>query len=382
MERTTADFPQEPLWMLAELASQLNSVLDLESLQLVLCRNVRWLFDYDRCTLAYYPAPANSHYQLLDISSPDKVLDFVPQFVPVTHGWLGRVLTEQKPYFVPDLTLPGVYPLPPNAGTGLCPRARSLMLLPLRIGESVVGCLCFSSQATDTYTVAFRNLGTILAAQIAGQVGAISIHQQTRGTLRELRQSQERLQEVSAQLAHQADHDPLTGLVNRRAFQRQLHEYVRSAQASDEHHVLCYLDLDRFKTVNDTCGHEAGDTLLRQIASLIRGCVREGDVVARLGGDEFAALLPHCTVQTSHRAIEAMQNAIRHLRFEWGDKMITVSGSIGVAEISATTATPEDVSRAADAACYAAKHGGRDQVAVHEPGDAVMQKTQPLHTTP
>jgi len=355
-----AEFPQEPLWILAELASELNSALDLESLQLILCRNVRWLFDYDRCTLAYYPVPADSHYQLLDISSPDKVLDFVPQFVPVAHGWLGRALTEKKPYFVADLTLPNMHTIPPNAGTGLCASARSLMLLPLRLGESVIGCLCFSSQTTDTYTVAFRNLGTVLAAQITGQMGAISIHQQTRGTLRELRQAQERLQEVTAQLADQANHDPLTGLVNRRAFERQLQEYVKSAQTHNEHHLLCYLDLDRFKILNDTYGHEAGDALLRQIASVIRACIRESDVLARLGGDEFAALLPYCTLQTGHRAIEAMGNALRHLQFEWGHKVVAVSGSIGVAEISAATLTPEDALRAADAACYAAKHGGRD----------------------
>jgi len=103
------------------------------------------------------------------------------------------------------------------------------------------------------------------------------------------------------------------------------------------------------------------------------------DVLARLGGDEFAALLPYCTVQTGRRAIEAMGNAIRHLPFEWDDKVVTVSGSIGVAEISVATLTPEDASRAA-AACYVARHGGRDQVAVYEPDDATTRET-PLTET-
>ncbi len=366
---------REPLWLLAEMTSDLNTALDLDTLRLILSRKLRWLLTFDRCTLAYYPNPAEAQYTLFDITSPVQVLNHVPQHVPLTGsgsggGWPGRVLADGKPRYLLDLAHDLAEAEPDAAHIGLCEAARSLMLLPLAIGERVLGVLCLSAASPGAFSTEFRTIGSLLAAQVAGQIGAILIHTQTRDALREMHGAQERLREMAAQLAHQASHDALTGLVNRREFGRRLADYVATARANNEVHTLCAIDLDHFKVVNDTCGHAAGDALLRQIATLVRMHIREADVLARLGGDEFAVMLPHCTAVAAERVVTAVRDTIRGLQFVWEGREFHVSGSVGVTEITAATVGAEEALRDADAACYVSKHGGRDRVSVYQPDAA------------
>lgn len=165
------------------------------------------------------------------------------------------------------------------------------------------------------------------------------------------------------QLSWQATHDPLTGLINRREFNSQLEAAVASAQSDSQQHILLYLDLDKFKTVNDTSGHIAGDELLRQVTALFKSRIRKTDILARLGGDEFAVVLYHCPEEIGLQIAESLLHSVGAFRFAWQDKTFSIGVSIGLVAIDgAESATA--VLNAADAACYAAKDKGRHRVQV------------------
>lgn len=167
---------------------------------------------------------------------------------------------------------------------------------------------------------------------------------------------------LSQQLAWQANHDALTGLMNRREFESRLAAALESARAGDLHHALIYVDLDQFKVVNDTCGHRAGDEMLRQLTGLLSAHVRGSDCLARLGGDEFGILLEQCTLEKGRQIAEVIRQAISEFRFICDDKIFESGASFGVASIDASSGTVASVLSEADAACYAAKDAGRNRV--------------------
>jgi diguanylate cyclase (GGDEF)-like protein/PAS domain S-box-containing protein len=173
--------------------------------------------------------------------------------------------------------------------------------------------------------------------------------------------------ELSRMLAHQASHDALTGLVNRTEFERRVRNALRQSSDNTDHHVLCYIDLDQFKLVNDTAGHIAGDHLLIQLAHTMSQHIRSRDVLARLGGDEFGLLLEHCPPEHALKIIESMHHAIEQQRFAWDNKSFAPSASIGVVFVNPLLQTAEEIFRAADSACYCAKEAGRNRIHVHQP---------------
>ena len=181
--------------------------------------------------------------------------------------------------------------------------------------------------------------------------------------------SQER--RLQRALAYQATHDQLTGLINRREFESRVTEALALARVEPTlSHVLMYLDLDQFKVVNDTCGHEAGDRLLKQVTSVVQTRIRTTDTLARLGGDEFGVLLQDCTLETAQRIAEGLRQAIRDFRFVWQDRIMKVGVSIGLAEINGKADTLATVMSAADVACYSAKDSGRNRVQTYQQGRA------------
>ena len=181
--------------------------------------------------------------------------------------------------------------------------------------------------------------------------------------------SQER--RLQRALVYQASHDALTGLINRREFESRLNEALLAARSRDGvSHVLLYLDLDQFKVVNDTCGHQAGDRLLKQLTSVVQTRIRTTDTLARLGGDEFGVLLQDCTLETAQRIAENLRQAIRDFRFVWQDRVMNVGVSIGLAEITAQSESLAAVMSAADVACYSAKDSGRNRVQTYRQGRA------------
>ncbi|HEX3848221.1 MAG TPA: EAL domain-containing protein [Steroidobacteraceae bacterium] len=170
---------------------------------------------------------------------------------------------------------------------------------------------------------------------------------------------------LARQMTYQASHDALTGLVNRREFERRVQEALDSAQTGNVGHALCYLDLDRFKTVNDTCGHTAGDNMLREVASLIKEAVRDSDTVGRIGGDEFALLLVGCPLEKARQIADDVVRSVADFRFVWKDKIFDIGVSIGLVEIGAGGGSIEDIMNSADSACYVAKKQGGLHVHVY-----------------
>ncbi|HEU4531843.1 MAG TPA: PAS domain S-box protein [Steroidobacteraceae bacterium] len=168
-------------------------------------------------------------------------------------------------------------------------------------------------------------------------------------------------------LSYQASHDALTGLINRREFEARLNAALQSTRRKDgARHVLLYLDLDQFKLVNDTCGHPAGDRLLKQITGLLQTRIRSSDTLARLGGDEFGILLSDCTPDQAMKIADTLRQAIRDYRFVWHDGALNVGVSIGIVEITPETESMAALMSAADVACYAAKDQGRNRVHVYQ----------------
>jgi diguanylate cyclase (GGDEF)-like protein/PAS domain S-box-containing protein len=179
--------------------------------------------------------------------------------------------------------------------------------------------------------------------------------------------------ELSQQLSYEASHDALTGLANRREFELRLQRALEMSQATGAGHVVLFLDLDKFKTVNDTCGHVAGDELLRQLGDGLQGRVRSADVVARLGGDEFAVLLHNCALDDALQVAQALLKAVRDFEFVWGANRFALGVSIGVVVVDSRFKRISQVLNAADSACYQAKDGGRHRVAVYEEGSVTSQ---------
>ncbi|WP_035881445.1 diguanylate cyclase [Cupriavidus metallidurans] len=170
---------------------------------------------------------------------------------------------------------------------------------------------------------------------------------------------------MQRELAHSATHDALTGLPNRAWFEKRLREACEQARLHGHRTALCFIDLDRFKIVNDTAGHGAGDVLLRELGYVIRHHVRPDDLLARLGGDEFALLLKDCSIDHAEQVCQKVINAIRERRFPWEGRVYDVGASIGIAAIDADAPPVSELMSRADVACYAAKAAGRNRVSVY-----------------
>jgi len=181
---------------------------------------------------------------------------------------------------------------------------------------------------------------------------------------------------LSESIAYQASHDALTGLANRSQFDSYIKQAVALAYADNSEHVLCYLDLDQFKVVNDTCGHLAGDELLRQLGDLLRTHIRKQDFVARLGGDEFGVLMIKCSLNEAFLACENLRDLVKDFRFVWEDRSFTLGVSIGISAINGSSGNAVNLLKEADSACYVAKDNGRNRVHVFRPDDEELAMRQ------
>jgi diguanylate cyclase (GGDEF)-like protein/PAS domain S-box-containing protein len=177
---------------------------------------------------------------------------------------------------------------------------------------------------------------------------------------------------LSQQLSYQATHDSLTGLANRAEFERRLKRIIKINEPQSSEHAICYLDLDQFKIINDTCGHLAGDELLRQLSELLIAKVRKRDTLARLGGDEFGVLMEHCDIVQARRVAESLRATVENFRFVWQDKKFSIGVSIGLVPISSSSGNVNDILSAADAACYAAKDAGRNRIHIYSSDDKTV----------
>ncbi len=176
---------------------------------------------------------------------------------------------------------------------------------------------------------------------------------------------------IHRKLSYYASHDSLTGLINRREFEDRLSAAAKASQRNEaQTAALLYMDLDQFKVVNDTCGHSAGDQLLRQLANVLQSRIRTEDVLARLGGDEFAMLLLDCTLEEAAKVADDLREAVADYRFKWRNGAMTVGVSIGIVPVDSHAETVAGLLSAADVACYVAKDLGRNRIHIYEEGDA------------
>jgi diguanylate cyclase (GGDEF)-like protein len=208
-------------------------------------------------------------------------------------------------------------------------------------------------------TDVFNNMRQALAAY----------HQQLQGEVDNHRRTAEALEEEKERASYQATHDSLTGLINRREFERRLTETLQEVNLDDSHHALLYLDLDQFKIVNDTCGHIAGDALLQQLHLAIQDRIRQNDSLGRLGGDEFGVLLKHCSLDNALRVADNLRQAVQDFLFTWEGKSFSVGVSIGAVGIDRNSGGISNLLSAADAACYIAKERGRNRVQLYKQTD-------------
>jgi diguanylate cyclase (GGDEF)-like protein/PAS domain S-box-containing protein len=174
---------------------------------------------------------------------------------------------------------------------------------------------------------------------------------------------------MSRKMDYLATHDALTGLVNRREFEKRLTHALEETHAGDRQHVLCYMDLDQFKVVNDTCGHVAGDELLRQLTTILHDRIRKTDTLARLGGDEFGVLFDGLSLDDALNKSQELLDAVQDFRFVWEDKTFSIGASIGVVAITAETENSAVALSNADSACYIAKDSGRNRLHVYQQDD-------------
>jgi diguanylate cyclase (GGDEF)-like protein/PAS domain S-box-containing protein len=179
---------------------------------------------------------------------------------------------------------------------------------------------------------------------------------------------------LADELSYRASYDALTGLVNRREFEQRLERVLDTARLENTENALCYLDLDQFKVINDSCGHIAGDELLRQIAALLQENVRQRDTLARLGGDEFGVLMEHCSIEQAKRVANKLRRKVSDFRFVWAQKSFGIGVSIGIVSIDESSENIAAVMNAADSACYTAKYRGRNRVHVYRHSNTDLVK--------
>lgn len=180
--------------------------------------------------------------------------------------------------------------------------------------------------------------------------------------------------ELNRRLSYHASHDILTGLVNRREFESRLERALKSARARETSYAVCYLDLDQFKIVNDSCGHSAGDALLGQLGALLKSKIRWRDTLARLGGDEFGVLLESCSLEEAMQTAEALRVAIGEYKFMWDERSFRLGVSIGVVPITADNEDVAALLSAADSACAAAKEAGRNRIHSFQENDIDLMR--------
>jgi len=177
---------------------------------------------------------------------------------------------------------------------------------------------------------------------------------------------------MEREMIYLARHDPLTGLINRREFEKRLQHCLGTARDESRLHALFYLDLDEFKVVNDTCGHLAGDEMLKQVTALLRSRLRKTDTLARLGGDEFGVLLEDTSLDDARSVGDSLRTEVKRFRFAWQERIFEIGVSIGLVPITGESLDMAQVLSAADAACYVAKESGRNRMHEYQPDDSAL----------
>jgi diguanylate cyclase (GGDEF)-like protein/PAS domain S-box-containing protein len=240
------------------------------------------------------------------------------------------------------------------------PQDRAIMLGEIRKGDKVIG----------KETKGVRKDGSEFWFAISGQIKQEHDKQYLFGSITDVTERKQ----SNISLEYLATHDSLTGVYNRREFERRLQRGLVNAQNQNSDLTLLYMDLDQFKVVNDTCGHKAGDLLIKQLSQRLDAVVMEKGIIARLGGDEFGVLLEGDNAQMAYLLANKLLNAVQEFRFVWENRIFTLGISIGQVPWQPNINSPEQLLSMADAACYLAKERGRNQVHTYSTEDKHMQR--------
>jgi diguanylate cyclase (GGDEF)-like protein/PAS domain S-box-containing protein len=231
----------------------------------------------------------------------------------------------------------------------------------LTCGEAVKSVRDISLKRHDGKTCSIQYSASPIMADSGSALGVILVIHDVTET-----------RKMERELSYQATHDALTGLINRTEFEARLGFAIESTHQAAEHHVLCQLDIDKLKIINDTCCHEAGDSIIRNVTAVLQGCLRDSDVLARIGGDEFGIVLKNCTIDAATEVAGKMLSAIRGMNFTSCDRSFDVCASIGLTPVTSTSASLANIMSQVDLACYEAKDSGGDRYRVYESSDRIL----------
>jgi diguanylate cyclase (GGDEF)-like protein len=284
------------------------------------------------------------------VSGPHNLVDVSATWGPFPESARAAVFKSEdcwalrrgRPYAVHDITadmLCAHLPSPPPP---------AYMCLPLVAHGETIGLLYLAELPEVVGQASLGEARLRLAASVAEHLALSLANLRLRETLRS-----------------QSVRDPLTGLFNRRFMEETLERELRRAERAQRPLSLIMLDIDHFKQINDTFGHEVGDAVLRDLAQMLQSNLRAGDAACRLGGEEFLIILPEASVEDARRRANMLCAAARHIRrIHEGHEVGPPSISLGVAAFPRHGVTSEEVLRAADGALYRAKDEGRGRVAV------------------
>ena len=284
---------------------------------------------------------------IIMITNKDAVIEYVnPKFTDIMGYTFEEAMGKSPDFFISDEITSASYE-----------KSREI----IRSGKTWRGEYITQKKNGDSFLAAYSVFAILNKSEEITNI--VSIHEDITEKTR-----------LSEQLTYQASHDDLTGLINRREFERRTKRLLSTDTAGNKAHALCYFDLDQFKVVNDTCGHIAGDELLRQLASMLEGTVRKRDTLARLGGDEFGVLMEHCSVDSANRVAMSLHKAIQDYHFQWEGHFFKIGVSIGLVPITNETIDLTQLLQDADSACYIAKEAGRNRIHIHSPEDSHIAK--------
>jgi diguanylate cyclase (GGDEF)-like protein len=248
------------------------------------------------------------------------------------------------------------------------------LVLALRMGRDITSPIRKLTEIVNA--LALGKLSSRVSGQAGGEFGILQdgINHMAEALELSHQTLQEKIAAATARLSWQATHDALTGLVNRAEFESRVMRALQSARQYERIHVLMFMDLDQFKIVNDSCGHAAGDALLRQITKVLHQHLRDRDTLARIGGDEFGVLLENCPMDMAIRVADALKKSVQEFRFLWQERVFKLGISIGVVSIDKDSVDVSHLLGAADAACYEAKDGGRNRIHIYQMQDEELRE--------
>ncbi len=352
-----------------ELSGSMNSAKDVRTLQSLLAAYFQECLPEERVWLCIRDGVK---YRRFRLSGPD-----IPKedaMIPMDNGLAGSVIKSTTPFWIPDTR--ASRRIRKFSGTDTPLLARSIMALPFSIMGKAVGCLKMLSNTPNRFDEIEYHLGLLVAAHLSSSLENVLTRQELASANARLRDHDQRLTQLNEQLQQLAHTDDATGLFNKRRLFEQLEMEIARARRYGEVFSCLMLDIDDFKQINDTYGHQAGDEVLRQTGALLRRTLRVTDFIARYGGEEFTIILPRTNSAGAYRAAENLRSTFMSHDFAISAGHVRLTVSIGIASCSSIgRANAQQIINHADTALYRSKRGGKNQVCFSEDNQSMYPES-------